>query len=61
MIENKVIFKTVSDKINYDDFIGLVKEYQRAYDLFIENKTYFNMFYDKNIQFNILYYIHRVV
>ena len=53
MIENKVIFKTVSDKINYDDFIGLVKEYQKAYDLFIENKTYFNMFYDKNIQFNI--------
>lgn len=53
MIKNKIVFKTVSDKINYDDFIGLVKEYQRAYDLFIENKTYFNMFYDKNIQFNI--------
>lgn len=53
MIENKIIFKTVIDKINYDDFIGLVKEYQRTYDLFIENKTYFNMFYDKNIEFNI--------
>lgn len=53
MIKNNNIFKTVVDKINYDDFIELVKEYQEVYDLFIENKTHFNIFCDKNIQFYI--------
>ena len=55
MIEsNNNIFKTVVDKIDYDNFIDLVKKYQDKYNMYIKYSNSFDCFsYDEDLSFNI--------
>lgn len=52
MIERKKIFKTVVDKIDYDQFIELVSEHKIDYTALITDIV-FNKFYNKSIEFYI--------
>ena len=53
MIERKKIFKTVVDKIDYDQFIELVSEHKIDYTALITDIEVFNKFYNKIIEFYI--------
>lgn len=44
MIESNNIFKTVVDKIDYDNFIDLVKKYQDKYNIYIKYSNSFECF-----------------
>jgi len=50
MIERKKIFKTVVDKIDYDQFIELVSEHKIDYTVLITDIEVFNKFYNLDLR-----------
>lgn len=53
MIKQENIFKDIIDKIDYDEFIQLVEENRKKYQVFVQNQYAFYTFFEKDIVFNI--------